>query len=206
MYHITGQIDLDVLASTVTYTYQGCFVDQGTRDLEGTMFNMGDQGSTRICAELCVGYTYFGTQAGQQCFCGMTYGAYGAATDDAAECNSECPGHATGGTTHAMCGGSWRNSVYEITSAAFTAPLCGTFDEFSVLSTAVSAACCGPNAPCVGGLPTTCSGNCATNLLPMQAACSAFLSTDRVLLSLKGTLDAAATRCGAAGPPPGGGH
>eukprot|EP01043_Picozoa_sp_COSAG02_P011561 COSAG02_NODE_427_length_22498_cov_11.745212_11_plen_656_part_00 len=117
VYHITGQVDLDVLETAVTYAYKGCYVDQGTRDLEGQMFNMGEQATTRVCAELCVGSTYFGTQAGQQCFCGMTYGDYGAATDDAAECNSECFGHATGGDTHAMCGGSWRNSVYEITSA-----------------------------------------------------------------------------------------
>ena len=115
VYHITGQVDLDVLQTAVTYTYEGCFVDTPSRELSGPMFNMGDQATVRVCAELCVGYTYFGVQAEQQCFCGDTNAAVAAAQDS--ECNSECRDHATGGDTHTICGGSWRNSVYRITAA-----------------------------------------------------------------------------------------
>ena len=57
VYHITGEVDLDVLQADVTYSYRGCYVDQSTRALNGDQFNMGDQATTRVCAELCVGYT-----------------------------------------------------------------------------------------------------------------------------------------------------
>ena len=119
VYRITGQVDLDVLQTAVTYTYEGCFVDTPSRELSGTMFNMGDQATVRVCAELCVGYTYFGVQAEQQCFCGDTNAAVAA---QESECNSECRDHATGGDTHTICGGSWRNSVYRITAALAAPP------------------------------------------------------------------------------------
>ena len=127
VYRITGQVDLDVLQTAVTYTYEGCFVDTPSRELSGTMFNMGDQATVRVCAELCVGYTYFGVQAEQQCFCGDTNAAVAA---QESECNSECRDHATGGDTHTICGGSWRNSVYRITAAeALPDVIAGGADE-----------------------------------------------------------------------------
>ena len=75
VYEITGQVALDVLETAVTYTYKGCYVDTPTRDLSGPMYNMDSQATVRVCAELCVGYTYFGVQAEQQCFCGDTFGS-----------------------------------------------------------------------------------------------------------------------------------
>ena len=46
---------------------------------------------------------------------------------------------------------------------------CGSFLEFSVLSQAVTAACCTAGVECPpGGIPTTCTPECASVLLPMQ--------------------------------------
>eukprot|EP01052_Picozoa_sp_SAG31_P046347 SAG31_NODE_8827_length_1380_cov_1.810304_2_plen_223_part_01 len=64
VYHITGEVDLDVLQTAVTYSYVGCYVDSNDRDLSARANNMGQQASPRMCAELCVGYDYYGLQAG----------------------------------------------------------------------------------------------------------------------------------------------
>ena len=116
VYEITGEVDLDVLQTAVTYAYVGCYVDDSGRDLGAVQNNMGQQASPRLCAELCVGYTYYGLQAAEQCFCDNDYGSLGPASSED-ECNTDCAGHAAGGSTHAKCGGSWRNSVYHITAA-----------------------------------------------------------------------------------------
>lgn len=116
VYEITGAVDLDVLQTAVTYSYVGCYVDASSRDLGAVENNMGPDASPRLCAELCIGYTYYGLQAGVQCFCDNDYGDYGDTAD--AECSTDCSGHATGADAgHAKCGGNWRNSVWEITAA-----------------------------------------------------------------------------------------
>ena len=53
---------------------------------------------------------------------------------------------------------------------------CGSFPEFSVLSQAVTAACCTAGVECPpGGIPTTCTAECASVLLPMQVRTHPFL-------------------------------
>lgn len=42
-----------------------------------------------------------------QCFCGDSYGKYGQA--NSRDCDVACPGNST-----QMCGGGWRNSVFEV--------------------------------------------------------------------------------------------
>lgn len=89
-----------------TSTYVGCFVDTPARDLPDLAGN--DRWMTiESCRDLCTarGNAYFGVQYGSQCFCGNTYGAFGAAP--ASECNLACMGD-----TSQTCGGTWRNSVY----------------------------------------------------------------------------------------------
>ena len=59
-------------------------------------------------------------------------------------------------------------------------------------SQTVTAACCDdPSAPCVAGLPTTCSITCADVLLPMQTACGTFLT----MIGMQATIDAAVATC-----------
>ena len=54
---------------------------------------------------------------------------------------------------------------------------CTSYPEFMAYSQEVTAACCDDaSAPCVAGLPTTCSDACADVLLPMQRACNDFLA------------------------------
>lgn len=65
----------------------------------GTMTN-------EICAAFCADYAYFGTQWGQECFCGNEP-ATGSAAAPPGDCNFACAGDAT-----QTCGGSRRLSLY----------------------------------------------------------------------------------------------
>ena len=58
-----------------------------------------------LCNKTCAdrGYSYAGTQAGYQCFCGNSFGKYGPA--------SNC-GYSCSGDSSQKCGGSWANSIF----------------------------------------------------------------------------------------------
>lgn len=82
----------------------GCFVDKEPRDLVGpTDFNSPLTGNN--CVNFCKSkdFKYAGTQAGGQCFCGNSYGAYGSSS----ACTSACSGNAA-----EKCGGTWANLIY----------------------------------------------------------------------------------------------
>ncbi len=52
------------------------------------------------------GTTYAAVQNWDQCFCGDSYGGQGEAPES--DCNQPCKGDSS-----QMCGGAWRNSVYQ---------------------------------------------------------------------------------------------
>ena len=88
----------------------GCHHDMGNpggtngRDLSGLYFSV-EKMTNDFCVEVCAasGFAYAGTQYGQSCFCGNSYGSRGPATN----CNVPCPGNPC-----EACGGAWANSVY----------------------------------------------------------------------------------------------
>lgn len=92
--------------------YLGCFKDIGginladPHDLNGYVLQ-----SSRMTQQLCLsecsarGYTYGAPRYGQYCFCGNTYGRYGAATN----CSTPCFGDAT-----KICGGLQANQIYQL--------------------------------------------------------------------------------------------
>jgi hypothetical protein len=83
--------------------YEGCFTDTSTRDLP--YMAASGQVSIESCKADCAkaGYAYAGLQYSAQCFCGNTYGRYGAST----ACTMPCSAN-----TSEICGGTWANSVY----------------------------------------------------------------------------------------------
>jgi hypothetical protein len=91
----------------------GCFKDQGTigaingRDLNGFLLADRTGMTPALCNRTCGdrSYSFAGTQAGYQCFCGNCYGTFGAATN----CTTACTGDAT-----KKCGGTWANSVFDL--------------------------------------------------------------------------------------------
>lgn len=85
-------------------TYVGCFEDSGERDIE---FNMGrmEDSTVEKCEALCSEYPYYALQDRTECYCDN------AAPEGSRLPESECSSLCTG--SDEICGGSWRNSVYE---------------------------------------------------------------------------------------------
>ena len=88
--------------------YLGCFVDNAERDIKGSFLRTKTM-TNEMCINTCQeqGYKIAGTQYGEQCFCGNSYGSLDRASD--ADCSSKCAGDDS-----EYCGGGWRNSVYRV--------------------------------------------------------------------------------------------
>lgn len=96
-----------------------------------TDFAMGTEASPEKCSEMCAGFAYFGLQFYDQCFCDNA-GAMAVRAPEA-ECNTPCGGSADGSApgTGTMCGGAWRNSVYQQSTQFWEGP---GFDDVSTRS------------------------------------------------------------------------
>merc|ERR1719502_1003711 len=138
------------------YSYVGCFVDSGNRDIavaSGVGLDAALFSDARVmqCANACDGYAYMGLQWVNECFCDNDYGGQGEA--DIADCDttSDVSDDAGAGDTgiadrcavngEGDCG--WRNAVYEIT---YGAPGTGT-PLVSNLVTASTEACAAAAEP-----------------------------------------------------------
>lgn len=88
--------------------YIGCFVDESSHDLTGA-FLESDQMTIEYCASTCRegGFAYFALEGATQCYCGQSYGRYGAAP--AVDCYMKCSGN-----SEEICGGYLRESVYRV--------------------------------------------------------------------------------------------
>ncbi|XP_022799604.1 uncharacterized protein LOC111337536 isoform X3 [Stylophora pistillata] len=86
----------------------GCFKDENVKhDLpdRATVKSVTQEDCVRACALEEKGYSYFGLQDADKCFCGHRYGKYGKADD--AQCNMPCKGN-----DKENCGGNATNMVY----------------------------------------------------------------------------------------------
>ncbi|CAM9730307.1 unnamed protein product, partial [Ectocarpus sp. 13 AM-2016] len=101
---------VDVVGPTDA-TYLGCFIDSQT----GRVFSVTtDSGSmtSAFCASFCSDYAYYGTQYGEECWCGNSgFDEYGESTD----CTMECAGDAD-----EICGGFNAMSVQPTTGGDYT--------------------------------------------------------------------------------------
>ena len=94
-------------------------VGTGTGNDEGSFHTMAAQASIHTCAELCVGYTVFGLQYHNQCFCGNTYGGNAQDDDSPTGCNTPCnhPGLKDELYMLPGCEGTWEPACDEIAAA-----------------------------------------------------------------------------------------
>ena len=105
--------------STGNYDYIGCWSEgTGGRALQGLAPPAPINGfDVEICETACEGYTYFGVEFANQCYCGnalMDGSTLQTSTDPATNgCNMIC----TGNTTE-YCGGPNRLNVYQANSSA----------------------------------------------------------------------------------------
>ena len=112
-------------ANPLETEYIGCYTDSPERDMQGIQasvggdvefYDMGDEGSPATCASLCAGFAYFGLQYGNQCFCDNA-NAMSQGVQPEEECDAPCTGDAT-----TMCGGTWRNSIFRISTNFWEMP------------------------------------------------------------------------------------
>ncbi|KAE9379342.1 WSC-domain-containing protein [Stipitochalara longipes BDJ] len=88
------------------YSYQGCYLDTANpRPLTGIQLQNNGAESLEACAKYCTGYTYFGTEYGQECYCGNTLGY--ATVEPWTDCYMLCTGNST-----EYCGAGNRLSLY----------------------------------------------------------------------------------------------
>jgi len=104
-------------ASAGAFRYLGCFNDNnGRRDLTGSgpdAVASDPLNAAEECASFCDGYTYFGLQYTNECFCGNSYGSQGVA--DETDCDAD--GSITDGVADLCANGAGdcgnRNAVYK---------------------------------------------------------------------------------------------
>merc|ERR1719424_792544 len=116
---MTAPIEFTVHADGETpFTYLGCFVDSGDRDLNGGGSAVASVpfAAAMECMTRCVGESqpYFGLQWVNECFCSDQYGTQGEA--DIADCDEDGVLDADG--TASLCANGqgncgWRNAVYD---------------------------------------------------------------------------------------------
>ncbi|KAK0377001.1 hypothetical protein CLIM01_05660 [Colletotrichum limetticola] len=92
----------------VDWEYIGCYEDTSNRVFPDKFTQIDDQ-TNRLCAGVCSGYEYFGTEFGDQCYCSRT-----PPTTAAPAWN--CDMHCTGAQTSEICGGffflsAWKKKV-----------------------------------------------------------------------------------------------
>ena len=73
----------------------------------GTFYNDTSM-TNEYCSERCSGFKYFGTEYGQECYCGNSFNT-GSVPAPAADCSFPCPGDA-----NEFCGAGNRLTVYEL--------------------------------------------------------------------------------------------
>jgi len=87
------------------YSYIGCFVDDGSRDLQEGPMQYGYTSVT--CNQACDDYDFFALQNNGWCVCGNAYNTesqYGQV--DNAQCGGNCA------NDDQLCGAGWRNAIY----------------------------------------------------------------------------------------------
>jgi hypothetical protein len=88
------------------YTYAGCHTDSvGARVLDAT-YLFDNSMTVEECATFCVGYTYFGTEYGTECYCGNSFANPTSAAAES-DCSFLCPGN-----SNEFCGAGNRLTMY----------------------------------------------------------------------------------------------
>ncbi|KAI0157533.1 heme peroxidase [Xylariaceae sp. FL1272] len=97
------------------YSWYGCQTEgSGTIRALSSAIYVNQTVTLESCAEFCEGYTYFGTEYADECYCGDGFGK-GSVEAAAADCKMTCAGN-----DKEYCGGNDRLSVYQLTPVELT--------------------------------------------------------------------------------------
>ncbi|CAG8959276.1 hypothetical protein HYFRA_00013045 [Hymenoscyphus fraxineus] len=91
-----------------SWTYQGCYTENGPRTLIGKATSSGTLMTDEFCIAFCDqnGYLYAGTEYSNECYCGNVIGSTSAVAPSS-ECSMGCSGNST-----EACGGPGRLTVF----------------------------------------------------------------------------------------------
>jgi hypothetical protein len=91
------------------YKYSSCRTEASNevRALSSATFVNATGMTNEYCSQRCSGFKYFGTEYGQECYCGDSFNTGSTVTSDS-DCSFKCPGDAT-----EFCGAGNRLTVYE---------------------------------------------------------------------------------------------
>ncbi|GHJ84917.1 hypothetical protein NliqN6_1319 [Naganishia liquefaciens] len=129
------------------YTVYQCMTEATSgRALSALSYSDVSGMTLESCARFCNGYTYFGTEYGQECYCGSYFNS-GSKIASGNDCSMLCSGNAT-----QLCGAASRLSTYQLSSGV----------SVSVISQAPP-----------GSTPTTSPGSAASLTIPVESACPA---------------------------------
>ncbi|KAH8895106.1 WSC-domain-containing protein [Thozetella sp. PMI_491] len=99
-------------AKVGAYEYFGCATDTLPRTLDGGASTSSDSMSLDMCESFCggLGFTFFGTEYGRECYCGNELRDESQLVDDG-ECNQMCDGD-----NSQLCGQSDRLTIYKLSA------------------------------------------------------------------------------------------
>ncbi|KAG9255332.1 heme peroxidase [Emericellopsis atlantica] len=89
------------------YTFEGCYTDSSASRALDDKRTAGSEMTNEVCAAFCEGFAYFGTEYGQECYCGNEI-SEDAQGKDSTECSMICKG-----SVLELCGDGNRLSVYK---------------------------------------------------------------------------------------------
>lgn len=113
------------------YAYVGCRKDdKSPRPLSVNMGGDSKAMTLEMCATKCKGYTFFGAEWGQECWCGNAILGNGLTPMPETDCSMACPGD-----SHALCGAASRLSIYALNGTVIP-----TITSSSTSATATSTA------------------------------------------------------------------
>lgn len=134
-----GNVTFDVKpvspAIAGAYKYSGCYVDTGSRVLQGASQATNDM-TVEKCAAFCgtAGSNAFGVEYTTQCYCGDTF-VPSSSLATASDCDMAC-----GGNSSELCGGPNRLNVYAINATMLTAGGSASSTTSSTTTSATSTA------------------------------------------------------------------
>ena len=125
--------------------YAGCYSEAtGIRALSKATTSGSNSSimSNELCGQFCMelGYSMFGTEWSQQCFCG-NYLESGSVKEPETDCNMQCSGNGK-----ELCGAGNRLSVWNATTSAATSSVVSS-SSLSATSSAASASATAPTCP-----------------------------------------------------------
>lgn len=120
------------------YYFLGCYGDDtAARALSGSAPGLGSKASLETCAAACTGYTYFGTEYSDECYCGNTInvesGTGVSGKPQTSGCTMVCDGN-----QEEFCGGSGRLSLYALNGTVVSASSSSTSSTSTSTSTKTS--------------------------------------------------------------------